>query len=93
MLAAVDHPAARQQLFNIAMTEPVDYAVVADRLQHSRGMAPVRIASPFHSNLLDNAKARLRLGWTPRVDTAALVDRAFRYVRATDDPRKVWYVG
>ena len=93
MLAAIDHPAARQQLFNIAMTEPVDYGIVADRLQQTRGMAPVRIATPFHSNLLDNSKARLKLGWTPRIDTAALVDRAFDYARSTNDPRKVWYPG
>lgn len=93
MLAAIDHPAARRQLFNIAMTEPVDYGVVTEHLQRTRGMAPVRIASPFHSNLLDNAKARLRLGWTPKIDTMALIDRAFDYVRAPTDARKVWYVG
>ena len=93
MLLAIDNPAAQQQLFNIAMTEPVDYGAVAQRLERTRGMQPVRINTPLHSNLLDNAKARLQLGWTPRVDTAALVDRAFDYVRAADDPRKVWYVG
>jgi nucleoside-diphosphate-sugar epimerase len=93
MLLPIDNPAAQQQLFNIAMTEPVDYGAVAQRLERTRGMQPVRIRTPLHSNLLDNAKARLQLGWTPRVDTAALVDRAFDYVRAADDPRKVWYVG
>jgi len=93
MVLALDNPVARQQLFNIAMTEPVDYAVVADRLARTRGMQPVEIATPLHSNSLDNAKARLRLGWQPKVDTAALVDSAFDYVRAGDDPRKVWYVG
>jgi len=93
MLLSLDHPAARQQLFNIAMTQPVDYAVVAERLQRTRGMQPVEIRTNLHSNLLDNAKARLQLGWSPQVDTAALVDRAFDYVRAADDPRKVWYVG
>lgn len=93
MIAAIDHPAARQQLFNIAMTEPVDYGVVADRLQRMRGMRPARIETPLHSNLLDNAKARLQLGWTPQIDIAALVDAAFSYVRGADDPRKIWYVG
>jgi nucleoside-diphosphate-sugar epimerase len=93
MIAAIDHPAARQQLFNVGMTEPVDYGVVAERLERTRGMQPARIATPLHSNLLDNAKARLRLGWTPRVDTAGLVDAAFEYVRAPGDARKVWYVG
>ncbi len=93
MVLALDHPAARQQLFNIAMTEPVDYGVVAERLQRTRGMGPARIATPLHSNVLDNSKARLRLGWQPKVDTAALVDSAFNYVRAPDDDRKVWYIG
>ena len=92
MLLSLDHPASHQQLFNIAMTEPVDYRVVAERLQ-MRGMQPAEIRTDMHSNLLDNAKARLQLGWTPKVDTAALVDRAFDYVRAADDVRKVWYVG
>ena len=92
MLLSLDHPATRQQLFNIAMTEPVDYGVVAARLQQARGMQPAEIRTDMHSNLLDNAKARLQLGWTPKVDTAALVDRAFDYVRAADDVRKVWYV-
>jgi len=93
ILAAIDHPAARRQLFNIAITEPVDYAVVASHLERTRGMTPVRIETPFVSNLLDNAKARLELGWTPKVDTAALCDRAFSYVRSPDDPRKIWYPG
>jgi UDP-glucose 4-epimerase len=93
MIAAIDNPAARQQLFNIAMTDPVDYAVVGAHLHRTRGMKPVRIESPFFSNLLDNAKARLQLGWTPKVDTAALCDRAFAYERAPDDVRKIWYVG
>ena len=93
MVAAIDHPAARQQLYNIAMTEPVDYGVVASRLEQTCGMKPVQIATPFYSNLLDNSKARLQLSWTPKIDTAALVDAAFNYVRAPDDVRKIWYAG
>ncbi|MEO8756492.1 MAG: NAD(P)-dependent oxidoreductase [Devosia sp.] len=93
MLAALDHPAARQQLFNIAMTDPVDYSVVAAHLKQTRGLAAVEIASPLHSNLLDNAKARLQLGWTPKIDTKALIDLAFDYVRASADVRKIWYAG
>jgi nucleoside-diphosphate-sugar epimerase len=56
-------------------------------------MTRVRIETPFYSNLLDNSKARLRLGWIPKVDTAALIDRSFDYVRASDDGRKIWYPG
>jgi nucleoside-diphosphate-sugar epimerase len=56
-------------------------------------MRPVRIETPFISNLLDNSRARLELGWSPKIDTAALCDRAFDYVRSADDPRKIWYPG
>ena len=93
IIAAIDHPAARQQLFNIAMTEPVDYAVVGAHLHRTRGMKPARIETSYISNLLDNAKARLRLGWIPKVDTMALCDRAFSYERAPGDERKIWYPG
>lgn len=93
IVTALDNPAANQQLFNIAMTEPVDYAAVGAHLERTRGMRPVRIETPYVSNLLDNAKARLRLGWTPKVDLAALIDRAFSYERAPGDERRIWYPG
>lgn len=93
MLAALDNPAASQQLFNIAMNQPVDYGAVAERLERMQGMAPARIETPYHSNWLDNTKARHALGWHPHYDLQRLVDEAFAYQRAADDPRKVWYVG
>jgi nucleoside-diphosphate-sugar epimerase len=93
MVAVIDNPAARQQLFNIAMTQPIDYAEVAAYLEATRGLRGVRINSPFHSNHLDNAKARLLLGWEPAYDMKKLIDEAFDYQRAADDVRKVWYVG
>jgi len=93
MLAVIDNPAAHQQLFNIAMTDPVDYGAVSRHLKETRGIDGVRIPAPFHSNILDNAKARHLLGWMPKYGTEALVDAAFSYQRAPDDVRKVWYVG
>ena len=42
ILIALDHPKAHQQTFNICMDEPVDYQQVADYLQQTRGIAPVR---------------------------------------------------
>lgn len=93
MLAALDNPAASQQLFNIAMNQPVDYGAVAERLEQTQAMAPARIETPYHSNWLDNTKARHALGWHPHYDLQRLVDEAFAYQRAADDPRKVWYVG
>jgi nucleoside-diphosphate-sugar epimerase len=93
MLAALGNLSARQNLFNIAMNRPVDYAAVATRLSETRGVPSVRIETPYHSNWLDNSKARHLLGWEPKIDTEQLVDLAFSYVRVENDPRKVWYVG
>ncbi len=93
MVAVIDNPAARQQLFNIAMTRPIDYAEVATYLEETRGLRGIRINSPFHSNHLDNAKARLLLGWEPAYDMKKLIDEAYDYERAASDVRKVWYAG
>jgi nucleoside-diphosphate-sugar epimerase len=75
------------------MTEPVDYGAVAAYLGRTRGMPAAEIATPYRSNLLDNAKARLRLGWTPKVNFEALIERAWNYQRDPSDPRKIWYPG
>ncbi|MGH6960240.1 MAG: NAD-dependent epimerase/dehydratase family protein, partial [Dongiaceae bacterium] len=93
IVAALDHPAARQQTFNICMDEPVDYGAVALHLMMTRGVPSVAIPTPYRSTWLDNAKAKFRLGWRPRYDLARLVDAAYDYQRAADDPRKVWYPG
>jgi nucleoside-diphosphate-sugar epimerase len=93
ILAALDNPAATQQLFNIAMDEPVDYGRVAGYLKDTRGYQAVEIPTGFFSNWLDNAKARLRLGWRPLYDLGALIEDAWNYVRAQNDPRHVWYPG
>ncbi|PWW01958.1 nucleoside-diphosphate-sugar epimerase [Hoeflea marina] len=93
IVSALDHPRASRQLFNVAMNRPVDYAAIAAHLRASRGLAGVRIRTPFHSNWLDNSKARQLLDWEPGYDPIRLVDAAFAYQRAADDPRKVWYAG
>jgi len=93
MLAVIDNPRAQQQLFNIAMNRPVDYGEVADHLEKTRGRKAVRINTPFHSNWLDNAKARHELAWNPNFDLQELIEAAFSYQRAANDARKVWYVG
>lgn len=93
MLLALDNPVAHQQLFNIAMTRPVDYGEVAAHLQRTRQLPSVAIAAPLYSNALDNAKARHLLAWEPHYDLAQLIDSAFAYRRAPSDPRKVWYAG
>ncbi|WP_417833105.1 NAD-dependent epimerase/dehydratase family protein [Thalassospira xiamenensis] len=93
LMAALDHPAAMQELFNISMNEPVDYAQVADYLVRTRDMEPVEIPTPFHSNWLDNTKARHALGWWPQVDFEEMIERAWAYERSPSDPRKIWYPG
>ena len=93
VLAALDHPAARQQLFNIGMDEPVDYGKLAAYLEGTRGLPHVEIRTPFHSTWLDNSKAKFLLGWRPQCDLTRLVESAWTYERGDDEPRKVWYPG
>jgi UDP-glucose 4-epimerase len=93
MVAALDHPKARQQTFNICMDEPVDYRQVADYLRETRGMSSVEIKTPYRSTWLDNTKAKFLLGWRPRFDLKRLIDEAWSYQRSADDPRNVWYPG
>jgi UDP-glucose 4-epimerase len=93
MLLVIDHPKARQQLFNISMDEPVDYGEMARYLKARRGLPCVEVSTPYHSTWLDNTKARLLLGWRPQYDMAKMIDAAWDYVRAQDDPRYIWYPG
>jgi nucleoside-diphosphate-sugar epimerase len=93
LLIALDHPSARQQLFNICMDEPVDYGELAAYLAESRGLPSVPVTTPYRSTWLDNAKARFLLGWRPRYDLRRIVDAAWGYHRAPDDPRVTWYPG
>ena len=93
IVAALGHPAARQQLFNICMDEPVDYRVMADYLYETRGLPSVDIPTDFHRTWLDNNKAKFLLDWRPEYDLADLIDSAWDYERADDDPRKIWYPG
>lgn len=93
ILATLDNPAAERQLLNIAMDEPVDYGKAAQYLEETRGYTIVDIHSGLFSNWLDNTRAKLRLGWRPRLDLEALIEEAWNFVRADNDPRKVWYPG
>jgi nucleoside-diphosphate-sugar epimerase len=93
ILLVIDRPEARQQLFNISMDEPVDYGEMGTYLSETRGVPIVEIRTKYHSTLLDNTKAELLLGWRPEYDMKRLIDSAWKYVRAEDDPRKIWYPG
>ena len=93
LLLAIDHPRARQQLFNISMDEPVDYGEMSRYLTASRGLPSVGIKTVYHSTWLDNTKAKLTLGWRPQYDMQKMIDAAWDYVRADDDPRNIWYPG
>lgn len=92
ILIALDHPAARQQTFNICMDEPVDYGELG-KLLDAKGVPTVPVETEFVSNWLDNTKAKFLLEWRPQYDLARLVDEAWSYRRSSDDPRKVWYPG
>jgi len=93
ILLALDNPKARQQLFNICMDEPVDYGELGKYLNATRGLPTVEIKTEYHSTWLDNAKAKFLLNWRPEYDLKKMTDAAFDYVRAEDDPRKIWYPG
>src|SRR6185436_6446965 len=93
ILLTIDHPKARQQLFNICMDEPVDYGEMGKYLHETRGLPTVEIKTEYHSTWLDNTKAKFLLGWRAEYDLKKLIDAAFDYARAEDDPRKIWYPG
>ncbi len=93
ILMAINAPQARQQTFNICMDEPVDYGTVGEYLAQTRGLPLIPITTPYHSTWLDNAKAKFLLGWRPEYDLTKLIDSAWEYQRAEDDPRVVWYPG
>ncbi|MFO0991083.1 MAG: NAD(P)-dependent oxidoreductase [Hyphomicrobiales bacterium] len=93
IISAIDHPAARNQLFNIGMDEPVDYGALARYLRETRALDSIDIESDYHSTWLDNSKAKAALAWRPHYDLKRLVDAAWNYKRSPEDPRKVWYPG
>ncbi len=93
ILSALDHPKAYQQTFNICMDEPVDYGALAGYLSDSRALPSVGVPTLFHSTWLDNSKAKFLLGWRPEVDLKKMINLAWEYQRASDDPRVLWYPG
>ncbi len=93
ILCSIDHPKANQQTLNICMDEPVNYARVAKYLGDTRSLPSVDIKTEYHSTWLDNAKAKFLLGWRPQYDLPRLIDEAWDYQRAGDNPRKIWYPG
>ncbi|MDQ0322831.1 nucleoside-diphosphate-sugar epimerase [Pararhizobium capsulatum DSM 1112] len=93
ILAALDNPRTKRQLFNICMDRPVDYRAVADYLAVTRGFGSIDIPSQYHSNWMDNSKAKYLLDWQPKYDLELLIDSAWKYERSVNDPRIVWYPG
>jgi nucleoside-diphosphate-sugar epimerase len=75
------------------MNRPVDYGEVADYLAQTRDLPSVRIDSSYHSNWMDNSKARALLNWEPQYDLQRLIEEAWSYRREHNDPRRVWYPG
>jgi UDP-glucose 4-epimerase len=90
---ALDAPEARQQTFNICMDEPVDYGEVGKYLERTRGLPTVEIITKYFSTWLDNTKAKFLLGWRPVYDLERMIESAWTYARAAEEPRKIWYPG
>ena len=90
---ALDNPKAQQQTFNVCMDEPIDYRKVGDYLSVAYNYKTVDIESEYHSTWLDNNKAKSLLGWRPQYNMQRLIDEAFEYQRAENNPRIVWYSG
>jgi len=93
ILCALDHPRALGQTFNICMDEPVDYGELGRYLAETRGLPGVPVPTAHHSTWLDNSKAKFVLGWRPVFDLEKMVEAAWSYRRAPDDPRVVHYPG
>ncbi len=81
ILCAIDNPATRQQTFNIAMDEPVNYAEAALLASVKTGGPVVTIETPFHSTWLDNCKAKTLMGWYPQYNLERLIDEAWDFER------------
>ena len=93
LLAALDNPRAKRQLYNVCMDRPVDYGEVAAYLKRTRGLGSIDIPSNYYSNWMDNSKAKHHLAWSPGYDLERLIESAWEHQRSADDPRKVWYPG
>jgi nucleoside-diphosphate-sugar epimerase len=91
--SALENQRSFGQTFNICMNEPVDYGELARYLEETRSIPGVPIKTPYFSTWLDNNKAKFLLGWRPAFDLKRLVESAWGYTRAADDPRVVWYPG
>ncbi|MEZ4594775.1 MAG: NAD(P)-dependent oxidoreductase, partial [Chloroflexota bacterium] len=62
-------------------------------LASTRGFSTVKVETPYASTWLDNTKAKFLLGWRPEYDLPKMVESAWNYERAADDPRLIWYPG
>jgi nucleoside-diphosphate-sugar epimerase len=93
ILAALENPATKGRLYNVCMDEPVDYGAVAAYLKTTRGLGSIDIPSAYHSNWLDNSLAKFSLDWRPKYDLPRLIEAAWMYRRAANDPRRAWYPG
>jgi hypothetical protein len=72
------------------MDEPVDYGAVAAYLKETRGLDYLDIPSNYHSNWMDNTRAKFELEWRPRYDLVRLIDAAWNLpARARRSPQRV----
>lgn len=92
IIIALDHPNAKQELFNICMDEPVDYAKVGELLKSKYNIDTYKAKSDTYSTWLDNSKAKFILDWKPKYDLDKLIEESWNYERKPEDSRKIWYL-
>ena len=93
ILAALDNPRPHRSSTTSAWTNPWITVPSPTTSSGPADLDSIEIPSQFHSNWMDNSKAKYELGWRPHFDLARLIDAAWTHARSPDDPRKVWYPG
>ena len=87
-LLALEVEGIEGQTFNIAMAEPFDYVQTAAYVAERLGIEVVELVDPVGQDFaIDVSKAGYLLGYRPRVDVRALVDRAVDFRRSGDRRR------
>ena len=82
ILAAIDNPNARGELFNICMDEPVDYGEVAALSRRDAQPSGRRDTEPLSIRTgWTTPRRSFMLGWRPQYDLKKLIDSAWDYVR------------
>jgi len=87
-LLALERPGIEGETFAIAMNEPFDYVETAAYVAERLGIDVIELVDPVgHDFCIDVTKAKYLLGYKPRYDIFALVDKAIEF-RRSGRPRR-----